>query len=101
MGFLDIFGKKKKKEPYIPFEHVKTDKGDYEEFYGKLRKSSLVLLIVGKRGSGKTSLGMKLIEFFHKETKRKCYTLGYENSRLPWWLKKVDSIEDEAIKRND
>lgn len=93
MGILDIFGKKKEKEPYTPFEAVKKEKGSYEEFYGKLKNSSLIILIIGKRGSGKTSLGMKFLEFFNKETKRKCYTLGYENTRLPWWLKKVDAIE--------
>ena len=95
MKLLDIFGKKKKAEEiYVPFEYTKEDKGSYEAFYNKLRKSSLILLIVGKRGSGKTSLGMKLVEFFHKETKRKCYTLGYESAKLPFWLKKANSIED-------
>ncbi|MBI2134565.1 hypothetical protein HYU09_01110 [Candidatus Woesearchaeota archaeon] len=96
MRILDLFRKaieKKDKATYIPFEVVKKDKGSYEEFYGKLRGSSLIFLIVGKRGSGKTSLGMKFLEFFHKKTNRKCYTLGYENAKLPWWLKKVDSIE--------
>ena len=93
MGILDIFRKKKEEEPYIPFEVAKSEKGSYEEFLGKLKNSSLVILIVGKRGSGKTSLGMKFLEFFHKERKRKCYTLGYEAARLPWWLKKVDSLE--------
>jgi hypothetical protein len=96
MGVLDIFrniGKKKSAEPYIPFEAVKSDKGSYEEFLSKLKNSSLVMLIVGKRGSGKTSLGMKFLEFFNKERKRKCYTLGYESTRLPWWLKKADSLE--------
>ena len=96
MKFLDIlrdFRKKKDKEPYVPFEVVKSDKGSYEEFYGKLKNTSLILLIVCKRGSGKTSLGMKFLEFFHNETKSKCYTLGYGDTRLPWWLKKVDSLE--------
>jgi hypothetical protein len=96
MGFFDLFrniGKKEGKEPYIPFEVVNTEKGSYEEFLGKLKNSSLVILIVGKRGSGKTSLGMKLLEFFNKERNKKCYTLGYESTRLPWWLKKADSIE--------
>ena len=97
MGFLDIFkkiGKKREKEPYVPFEVVKTEKGSYEEFLGKLKNSSLIMLIVGKRGSGKTSLGMKFLEFFNKERKRKCYTLGYEKTRLPFWLKKAESLEN-------
>ena len=51
------------------------------------------MLIVGKRGSGKTSLGMKFLEFFHKEARKKCYVLGYEKTRLPWWIKKAESME--------
>ncbi|MAE43209.1 hypothetical protein CMO93_05535 [Candidatus Woesearchaeota archaeon] len=96
MKILDLFRKvteKKEKEPYIPFSVVKEHNGNYDEFYKKLKNHSLISLIVGKRGSGKTSLGMKFLEIFHKETKRKCYTLGYEKTRLPWWLKKVDSIQ--------
>lgn len=99
MSFLDIFkkdrktSKKKEKQPYIPFELTNTDKGDYKVFQHKLESSSLVMLITGKRGSGKTSLGMKLLEFFHKSTKRKCYILGYEKTRLPMWIKKADDME--------
>lgn len=96
MSFLDIFKKKKskKKVPFKPFEHAETDKGDLEDFYTKLKRNSLIMLIIGKRGAGKTSLGMKLLEYFHKETKRKCYTLGYGKTKLPFWLKKVDEMED-------
>jgi GTPase SAR1 family protein len=95
MGFLDIFKGRLKKEDenYIPFDIVKQDKGSYDEFHDKLKNHSLILLIVGKRGSGKTSLGMKFLEFFNKKTRRKCYILGYEKTRLPWFLKKVDNIE--------
>lgn len=97
MGMVDFIrrlGEKSSKEPYIPFGIIKKDKGSYEEFHDKLEKESLIFLIVGKRGSGKTSLGMKLLEFFNKETRRKCYALGYEKTRLPWWIKKAGKIED-------
>lgn len=96
MGILDFFRVKgeEEKEPYAPFEVDKADKGSYEAFYGKLKRNSLIMLIVGKRGSGKTSLGMKFLEFFNKETKRRCYTLGYENTKLPWWIRKVGKIEE-------
>lgn len=96
MGILDIFkGFKEKKEeaPYIPFEAEITDIGKYEHFYSRLKKDSLIMLIVGRRGSGKTSLGMKLLEFFHKVPKRKCYALGYDKTKLPWWIRRVDSLE--------
>lgn len=96
MGFFDILKKgmeEKKAEPYIPFEVKKTDIGEYDSFYSRLKKDSLIMLVVGRRGSGKTSLGMKLLEFFHKLTKRKCYVFGYDKVRLPWWIKRVDTLE--------
>ncbi len=95
MGILDFFRVKKEeeKEPYAPFEVTKNEKGSYNPFYDKLKSKSLIILIIGKRGSGKTSLGMKFLELFHNETRRKCYALGYESTRLPWWIRKVDAIE--------
>ncbi|MBS3130957.1 AAA family ATPase [Candidatus Woesearchaeota archaeon] len=101
MGIFDFFRgrvekaiEEKEGRPYIPFTVEKEEKGSYEEFYKKLKDTSLIMLIIGKRGSGKTSLGMKLLELFHKESKRKCYTIGYKTTKLPWWLKKADKIED-------
>src|SRR3989338_4790493 len=95
MGIFDIFRQtvEKKDANYVPFEIAKKDKGSYEEFYEKMRKTSLIFLIVGKRGSGKTSLGFRMLELFHKSSGRKCYVLGYEKSRLPWWIRKVEDIE--------
>lgn len=95
MGIFDFLGKKREKpDAYVPFEVVSTTKGVYSEFRRKLLRNSLILLILGKRGSGKTAFGMKLAELFHIETKKNVYTLGYESAELPAWLKKVDSIDD-------
>jgi len=94
MAIFDFFKKLKKEEtPFIPFSVVKTEKGDYDDFHNKLLNYSLIMLINGKRGSGKTALGMKFLELYNKKTKRKCYILGYENTKLPRWMKKVDDIE--------
>lgn len=94
MGFFGFFRKFKKDAPFIPFEVVEGKKGDYELFNKKLLNSSLILLIIGKRGSGKTAFGMKLIELFHRKTKKRLYTVGYEHAKLPFWLKKAETIED-------
>src|SRR3989344_3940840 len=91
MSFLDLF--KKKDNTYTPFEIIETKKGSYEKYQSKLLNSSLILLIIGKRGSGKTAFGMKLMELFNKKSKRKCYILGFEKAKLPWFLKKIDDIE--------
>lgn len=97
MGFFDIFRKKdilkKQKEPYVPFNVVEELKGEYDSFYNKLLKYSLIMLVMGKRGSGKTALGMKMLELFSKATRRRCYVLGYESTSLPSWIKKAEDIE--------
>lgn len=79
--------------PYIPFETVSTITGSYDEFHNKMLRSSTIMLVIGKRGSGKTALGMTLLENFNKNSKRKCYALGYADTKLPRWIKTVDDID--------
>jgi hypothetical protein len=95
MGIFDLFKKKRSaKESYDPFELVKTEKGDYKDFYRRLLKGSNILLIAGKRGSGKTALGMKFLELFKKTTKRKLFAMGFEHAKLPLGIRKADDIEN-------
>jgi len=100
MWFKDYFKrfKKVKKTVFNPFELVKTERGDYKVFIKKLKAGSLVILINGKRGSGKTALGMLFLEFFIELSKRKVYALGFSGAKLPSKVKKVDDIEQ--IKNN-
>lgn len=98
MGFLDMFKKEKEikrnsGEQYIPFSIIDTKKGSYEDFHSKLISSSTIMLVLGKRGSGKTALGMKMLENFNKKSKRKCYALGFEDTKLPRWIKRVEDVE--------
>jgi hypothetical protein len=94
MGILSIFKKEKKPSaPFVPFGVVESVNGDYDEFYKKLLSRSLIMLITGKRGSGKTGLGMKLLEAFNEESNRKCYAIGFGGSKLPGWIKNVEDIQ--------
>ena len=98
MGILDFLraGRKPKKPP-VPFRDIEIDetvRGKYDRFRKKLLGSSLIILITGKRGSGKTSLGMKLLEVFDNSGSRECYVVGYRKARLPKWMHKIDSVED-------
>lgn len=88
MGIIDLF--RKKEEKAIDFELVKEVNGDFNNFADRMRKSSLIMLIIGKRGSGKTALGFKLLELL--AGRRKAYYIG--NAKLPWWVKQVDSVDD-------
>ena len=44
------------------FEVNQLVNGNFEEFVKQFRDHSLIMLIVGRRGAGKTALGMKLVE---------------------------------------
>jgi len=95
MKILDYFRKAKKQgRPYVPFHVEKTESGSYDRFISGLLSRSKILLITGKRGSGKTALGMKILELYRKKLRRKCYSIGFEKSKLPFWLKKAKTIED-------
>ncbi|RLI98116.1 MAG: hypothetical protein DRO99_01550, partial [Candidatus Aenigmatarchaeota archaeon] len=100
MGIFDFFRGDKPTEKetarYKDIKLVKSKKGEYGDFKQKLLRSSMIMLIIGKRGSGKTSLGFKLLEFLHYKGRgeRKCYVLGYSKTDLPRWVKKADKIDD-------
>ena len=85
MAFLDIFKSKKqaKINDYDAFEVVNSIKGSYGNFEDKLLNHSVVMLIAGRRGSGKTALGMKFLELFKQKTKKRCYALGFSDAKLP------------------
>lgn len=98
MGILDFLRKPRvSRKPRIPFRDIEVAevrRGDYGKFRKKLMDSSLIMLITGKRGSGKTSLGMKLLELFNSRSSRECYIVNYRKTRLPKWMHKVENIED-------
>ncbi|MCX8193741.1 MAG: hypothetical protein N3G19_00005, partial [Candidatus Pacearchaeota archaeon] len=83
MSLFSIFKKKPKViEPLQPFSIIKTDEGEFNSFFNKLLKYSLISLITGKRGSGKTSLGMVILEVLNSSG-RKCYAIGFDKAKLP------------------
>jgi len=90
---FNLFKKKRISEPIQPFSIHKTLDGNFDFFFEKIKKYSLIMLIAGKRGSGKTSLGMTLLSVYNSMNK-KCYCIGFGKAKLPKWLKKADSIED-------
>ena len=72
---------------------IKGIKGDYRNFSDKILDDSMIVLIFGKRGSGKSSLGFKLLENIHVKTKRKCFVMGVSKN-IPSWIGSVKTIEN-------
>ena len=75
------------------FEIHSEIKGNFQEFIKNFRDTSLIMLIIGRRGAGKTALGMKLIEA-GKILNKNPYVLGFGSSKVPKWIKKADNIEN-------
>lgn len=88
------FFKKKKQEKPIDFIIIEQISGNYEDFKNRLKNSSLIILITGKRGSGKTALGFKLLDVLRGN--RKLYYLG--EGKIPKFIKKVSDIKN--VKNN-
>lgn len=84
------------KEPatFVPWEPVSTLKGDFERFGERIRTSSSIILVAGRRGSGKSVLGFRLLENIHAKTQRPCYVLGVKQGVLPVWIESVEKMED-------
>ena len=73
---------------------LKQIKGDYSLAEKRLHGDSVIALIFGKRGSGKSSLGFRLLENIHSRTGRRCYTLGINQMLLPKWIASVDNAKN-------
>jgi len=88
--------KRPRVEPKVQFFHlIKTFKGNLKHFQKLLfTNKSTIGLILGGRGSGKTALGMRLLENFKAETKKKIYAMGFSKEALPEWITPIQGIEE-------
>jgi len=93
MNLKNIFSKKKK-EKEIDFSLEEKSSGSLDDFKNRLKNDSLIMIITGKRGSGKTALGFKILDVLSGN--RKAYYLG--KAKLPRFIKKVSDIKD--VKNN-
>lgn len=82
-----------KEANFAGFDVVSTVSGKFTETEHRLMHESFILLIFGRRGSGKSVLGFKLLENIRAKTGRKCYVLGVPQEVLPKWVRSVNSIE--------
>lgn len=84
---------------YEGFEIVETHKGDFDKWEKDLIDAeSRIGIILGARGSGKSAIGMKLLENIYVKNKGNCYAIGFRKEELPSWIKVVENVED--IKNN-
>lgn len=101
-----MFSKDKKKlekhEPkFQEFEILKNKKGKLEKFENFLyTNKSTIGIILGARGTGKSAIGMSLLENFAVKTDKNIYAMGFKQSSLPHWIKvvkEIDQINNNAV----
>ncbi len=75
------------------FEVSQIKNGNFEDFITQFKNHSLIMLIIGRRGAGKTALGMKLVETAAILNKN-IFVIGFNNSKIPYWVQNVDDISE-------
>ena len=84
-----------KESAYFSFQVIETIEGNWQAFEDKLLSNkSTIGIILGARGSGKTGLGMRLLENARAKTRRTCYCMGFHEETLPSWLQSISKLEE-------
>jgi hypothetical protein len=80
---------------YQPLVLQKQLDGSLANFEARLLTSkSTIGLILGARGSGKSALGMRILENLAAKSSRKVCAMGFDDSTLPEWITFVNSVEE-------
>lgn len=78
---------------YEPFTIIETKEGDYKKWNKKtIESDSQIGIILGRRGSGKTALGIKFLENLYQKTKPKCFAIGFNKNEFPSWIEVIEDI---------
>ena len=73
---------------------VETMKGSFESFWTKLYKAdSLIGIIIGARGSGKSGIALCLAESL-RDSREKFFAMGFSRKDLPKWINVVDKVDE-------
>lgn len=74
-----------------PLEPIEAERGSLSAFDDLLARSSIGI-VLGARGSGKTALGLRLLE--NVAERRPCAAIGFDRSSLPPWIEPVEAVDD-------
>ena len=75
---------------HVSLQEIKNNTGTLVEFEkGLLENKSTIGIILGARGTGKSAIGMRLLENFKAKTNKDIYALGFKESSLPSWISAI------------
>jgi len=86
---------------YEDFKIINKEKGDYEKSIKKIYSSeSIIGIILGARGSGKSAIGIKLLENAYSKYNKTCFAIGFNKNDMPGFINIVTSpseIKNDSI----
>ena len=85
----------KTKAKYASLKDLKPIKGKvttFEKFFHN--SESTIGLILGARGTGKSAIGLKLLENIHAKTGKQVYAIGFNAKDMPSWINTTETPED-------
>lgn len=86
------------KPEFSPLEEVEPFDGVLSAFENHLySKKSTIGLILGARGSGKSALGMRILENVANKTGRKAYAMGFDRLSLPKWINTLPAEQIQTV----
>lgn len=78
-------------------KEIETEQGTFDDLKKTLyEKKSTIGLILGARGTGKSALGLRILENISAGYGRNIYAMGFKN--IPSWIKVVEKVDD--VKNN-
>lgn len=85
----------KSRPEYEKFSELKNLKGNFEDFEKNLlHKKSLIGIILGARGTGKSAIGLKILENIKSKKDRKLYAMGFKPETLPGWITPINDTNE-------
>ncbi|MEM4637908.1 MAG: zonular occludens toxin domain-containing protein [Candidatus Woesearchaeota archaeon] len=90
---------KKKLKPspkdYVPFRIIEAINGNFNKFESFISNNpSTIGLILGARGTGKSAIGLKILENLHVVSKKNFYAIGFKKEDMPEYVNVVENIMD-------
>jgi len=88
--------KPKSAPQYHELKELKKLEGNKKDFEKIIHSRGKIGIILGGRGTGKSALGMKIIENVHAKNGSRVYTMGFDDKRMPDWITSTKDISNIA-----
>ncbi len=88
-----------KRAMYQSFKLIETKSGNWKNYENYLLgERSKIGIILGARGTGKTAIGIKILENIYSKNHRKMYAIGFKKEDMPSFIEVIETIDQ--IKNN-